>query len=196
VTRGCDVVVVGSRVPTDQSGVEIPTRFLGSSPFLPATDFRTLRAMYQLLLVVHVLAGIAWVGGGLTNQLAIQQARQSGGAAGADGQIVALAWMERFIYIPAPMIVLVSGVIMVAVQDAWGFSQPWVYLALTLMVLAGILGGAVGSRRAKRMEELRGDGLVDSPEYAQVLSKVLNSTWLELLILIALVFLMVYKPGA
>jgi uncharacterized membrane protein len=152
--------------------------------------------MYELLLVVHVLAGIAWVGGGLTNQLALQQAHRSGGAIGADDQVVALAWMERFIYIPAPIVVLASGVTMVAVQDAWSFSQTWVYLALALIVLAGVLGGAVGGRLDKRMEQLRGDGLVDSPEYAATLARVLNSGWLELVLMIALVSLMVYKPGA
>ena len=152
--------------------------------------------MYELLIVIHILAGIAWVGGGLTEQLSVQQARASGGAAAADRQIVSLAWMEKFIYIPAPIIVLITGLTMVAVNDAWGFSQPWVYIALSLLVLAGILGGAVGGRLGKRIEELRGEGLVDSPEYLQTLSKVLNSSWLELVLMIGLIFLMVYKPGA
>jgi len=183
-------------VRTAQSGVEIPTAILGSSPLSPPTFVHTVRAMYQLLLVVHVLAGIAWVGGGLTNQLAIQQARRSGGAVEVDAQMVSLAWMEKLIYIPAPVVVLLSGVTMVAVQDAWSFSQPWVYLALTLIVVAGILGGAVGGRLERRVEELRADGLVESPEFAQTLTKVLNSGWLELVLMIALVFLMVYKPGA
>ena len=152
--------------------------------------------MYEILIVLHILAGIAWVGGGLTQQLAVQQAHKSGGPRGADQQMVAMAWMERYIYMPAPILVLLTGITMVAVRDAWGFSQPWVYLALTLLVLAGILGGAVGSKLEKRMEALREEDRVDSPDYEQVLAKALNSGWLELVIMVCIVVLMVYKPGA
>lgn len=152
--------------------------------------------MYELLIVIHVLAGIAWVGGGLTNQLAIREARRSDGAVAADRQIVALGWMEKYIYIPAPILVLLTGLTMVAVNDAWRFSQPWVYLALTLLVLAGILGGAVGSRLEKRMESLREEDRVASSDYEQVLAKTLNSGWLELALMVGLILLMVYKPGA
>ena len=104
--------------------------------------------------------------------------------------------MEKYIYIPAPILVLLTGLTMVAVNDAWRFSQPWVYMALTLLVLAGILGGAVGSRLEKRMESLREEDRVASSDYEQVLAKTLNSGWLELALMVGLILLMVYKPGA
>ena len=151
--------------------------------------------MYRLLVLVHILAAIAWVGGGLVNHLAVRQARVDGGPVAADRQIVSLGWMERYIYIPAPVLVLLSGLAMVIVSDGWSFSQMWVYLALALFTVSAVLGGAVGGRLEKRMAELRANDQVDGPAYREVLRRTLGNNWVELAILVALVALMVYKPG-
>jgi uncharacterized membrane protein len=150
--------------------------------------------MYNLLVVVHILSVIAWVGGGLVQQLAVVQARKAGGPVEVDRYLVSSEWMQRFIYIPAPILVLLSGVTMVAVSDSWSFSQTWVYLALLLIVLAGVLGGAVGGRLEKRVVELREQDSVAGPEYADTLRRILNNGWVELVLLVAIIFLMVYKP--
>lgn len=152
--------------------------------------------MYEVLILIHILAGIAWIGGGLVQQLAVTQARKRGGPLEADRQIVGLEWMERFIYIPAPVLVLVTGLTMVIVNDGWDFSQMWVYLAIGLAVVAGVLGGAVGGRLEKSMAALRDGGLVAEPEYGRVLRSTLNTGWLELAVMVGLVALMVFKPGS
>jgi uncharacterized membrane protein len=150
--------------------------------------------MYELLVLVHILAAIAWVGGGFTQQLAISQAAKVGSAS-ADRQLVSMEWMEKYIYMPAPLLVLATGITMVIVSDAWGFSQSWVYSALILIVISGVLGGAVGGRLEKRLIALREEGSVETPGYAEVLARATRTGWLELVVLVAIVALMVYKPG-
>jgi uncharacterized membrane protein len=149
--------------------------------------------MYNLLLVIHILSVIAWVGTGLTHQLGVIQSRKAGGPSEADRQIVAAEWM-KFVFIPAPILVLLTGATLVSMSDAWGFGQTWVLLALVLLVVSGVVGGAVGGRLEKRMTELRDQGAVGGPAYADVLRRTLNNGWVELVVLVAVIFLMVYKP--
>jgi uncharacterized membrane protein len=150
--------------------------------------------MYKLLVVVHILSVIAWVGAGSMKQFSVIKARKSGGSLEADRQIVCFEWMERLVSIPAPILVLATGVTMVAVSDGWGFSQPWVYLALALFLVTGVLGGAVGGRLDKRMTELRDQGGVSGQVYADTLRRALNNIWVEMALLVTVIFLMVYKP--
>lgn len=182
-------------MPTDEYRAGILTTEFGPSRLARRPGALYHCGMYRLLILIHILAGITWIGGGLTQQLAVIQARKRGGSAEADAQITGLEWMERFIYVPAPILVLLTGVTMVIVDDGWSFSQMWVYLALGLIVVAGVLGGAVGGQLEKQMTDLRTGGEVSGPAYAETLRKTLNTGWLELAVMVALVTLMVYKPG-
>jgi uncharacterized membrane protein len=150
--------------------------------------------MYNLLVVLHILSAIAWVGGGLTQQLGVIQARKRGGSAEADRVFLASAWMEKYIYMPAPILVVLTGITMVLTNDSWAFSQIWIYSALALIVVAGVLGGAVGGKLEKKIVELRAEDAVGGPQYAEVLGRAIRNGWVELAVMVAIVFLMVYKP--
>lgn len=147
--------------------------------------------MYELAIFVHILAGIAWFGAGLFYQLHTSRLRAVSGHGDVAVAMESFLWTEKWIFIPAPLLVIITGIVMVVANGAWAFSQPWVYLALSLWVLEAIMGGAVGGRLLGRIQEtLAGDG-----DPSALIDRYLSLAWIDVAILTAILVLMVFKPG-
>ena len=106
--------------------------------------------MYELLVVIHILSAIAWVGGAFLFMIGLRGIRK------AEGDEVAEATLDRLekasaIITPTAFLLLGTGIAMVAIDDAWSFSQVWVYLALALFVVVLILGAGFAERFQRQM---------------------------------------------
>lgn len=132
------------------------------------------------------------VGGSLTYLLSVRRGQKAGGVSGAYEWIERFSWMV-VVYGPAALLVLATGVTMVSVNDAWRFSQSWVYGTLILVVVISVVGGG---NFEKKMKALHAEGKLESPEFAALLSRTMRSGWVGLAGLVLIVALMVYKPGA
>jgi uncharacterized membrane protein len=106
--------------------------------------------VYTTILFIHILAGLAWFGGGLFFQLHMNRLRAADGQSAAASQLETFFWSEKWIFIPAPLLALLTGITMVATNDVWGFSQPWGYLSLGLWVASAIMGAQSGARMSNR----------------------------------------------
>jgi uncharacterized membrane protein len=146
--------------------------------------------MYEVLVLVHILSGMVWVGGGFVLVLVERHARYAGGDEEADRMIRRLEWTDDWIFTPAPLLVIATGVTMVIMNDAWAFSQPWVYLALGLILVEFV----TGYRDLQRMKASREMG-TGSPEYEAALRSYFRFAPVAIAILGVIVVLMVYKPG-
>lgn len=146
--------------------------------------------MYELVVVLHILAAIAWIGSGFLLILGFGRIRSAEGPAAVDQTMVRMEPTTSLIFVVAPPVVLLTGIGMVLWNEAWDFSQVWVYLALGLFVVTAILGGGVSGRMEKEMKEARESGT----DASDVLARFLKVGWLEMVILVAIVALMVYKP--
>jgi len=147
--------------------------------------------MYELAIFLHILAGIAWFGTGLFFQLHTNRLRSVSGGGEVADVMESFSWTEKWIFIPAPVLVLATGIVMVVSNDAWAFSQPWVYLALSLWVAEAIMGGAVGGKLLARISETRTDG----GDVSSLVDRYLSLAWIDVAILTAILYLMVFKPG-
>lgn len=147
--------------------------------------------MYDLLVLLHILSAMVWVGGGFLVLAVTRRARRLGGSEGADEMVRALEWTENWIFTPAPLLVIATGVTMVVVSDAWAFSQAWIYLALGLIVVEFVAGDR-DVNRMKAAQAQAGAG----PEFATALNSYLRFGAVALTMLGVIVFLMVFKPGA
>ena len=165
--------------------------------------------LYKLCLVLHILCAIVGFGAVFLNGIYGQQMKtrlQSGRAAEAIGIYEANLMVskigEYFIYA-----VLVFGFALIGLSDsAWKFSQTWIWLALVLYVIGLGLSHGVMMPTVKRMGVLMHEMASGPPpaggpppqaaEMASlgqrmgVVGPVLN------VILIVILFLMVWKPGA
>jgi uncharacterized membrane protein len=83
----------------------------------------------------------------------------------------------------------------------WGFSSGWVVAALALFAATLVLGAAGGQRpkRARKLAvQLRDTRAATSPELRALLDdrSALATNYLSAVLLLAIVFLMVFKPGS
>ena len=109
---------------------------------------------YDLLVLVHVLAAIVWIGAGLMMLLLSTMADRAGDA-DTFGALVALnTRLGLRLFVPASLLVLVAGLLAVA-AGPWSLGALWLVLALAGFATTFLMGGLVfkpvrceGSRRS------------------------------------------------
>jgi len=141
---------------------------------------------YRVLLLVHILAGMAWIGGGLVIQITQQQAFRLGGRVASDRARTDLAWADTWLAIPAPLLVVGTGIAMVIVNTGWRFAQTWIWTSLATVAIYQALALTMGARLYRRRETGPGD---------QPTQELLRLGNVLLALLTGVVFLMVFKPG-
>jgi len=146
----------------------------------------------RLLVYVHILAAISWMGAGITLMLLAIRARQVGEELKMIGQ---MEWLGSRIGGPAVIIMLASGVWMVARSGAWQFSQLWIILAIALVVVLFLVGVGFHIPQYKRIHTAIEQHGEDSPETRRLIHRSFLATQVEVVLLAITVSLMVFKPG-
>lgn len=154
---------------------------------------------YDWLLLVHILGAFLFVGGavvaGILQLAAMRRERPS--------EIALLLRLTR----PAVIVVGVGSLVSLALgiwlaeYVGYGIGQAWVVASIVLWVVASALGGAGGRplRHAREFaERLAADGDRPSPELHQAVAdpRALVLSYTSFTALIAILVLMVWKPGA
>ena len=154
---------------------------------------------YQWLLIFHVTGAFLLLGGGAIaaalNLSALGRERPS--------EIVLLFRLIRIAVVAISVgtaLAFVFGLWLVH-EAGYGYFDGWVIAAFVLLIVANALGGAGGKRdqaTAKLARELAAAGDAPSPELkARVRDPIsLTLSYGSGLVLIAILALMVWKPGA
>ena len=143
-------------------------------------------AAYRLLLVVHVLAGMAWLGGGLVIQITGLRAFRLGGRPAVDRVRSDLSWADTWLAVPAPLVVVGTGLAMVVVNTGWRLAQTWIWTSLAMIAVYQALALTRGAHLYRQQEKGRGD------QPTRSLFRLGN---VLLALLTGIVVLMVFKPG-
>jgi uncharacterized membrane protein len=164
---------------------------------------------YKIVLLLHILCAIVGFGTVLLNGLYGREAKRRpgpGGLAIAEANLFVSGVAEYFIYA-----VFVLGLALVGMSDkAWKFSQTWIWLATVLYIVGIGVSHGVLFPNARRMKDLAKE-LVDAgpppegappgppPQLAEMQrrEKTLGaaSGFLNI-VLVAILVLMIWKPGA
>ena len=150
--------------------------------------------LYKVLLFVHIMAVILWLGAGTVFQFVAE-----GAIARKDESkmrmLVSLGDSFGKAYFGIlTALVLLSGVFMV-IEAEWGFDQLFVIGGIVGIVASGGLGGAVIGPTSERLSERLGSGgAIDDVAVADF-TKIRNVGRIDLSIMTIVVFLMTYKPG-
>ena len=83
---------------------------------------------------------------------------------------------------------------MVAVNDAWTFSQLWVTLALVLYAVSAFGFGTWTDRLFARALELLAEEGVSGPGYVAATRKLIRVARVDGFVVISIIALMVFKP--
>jgi uncharacterized membrane protein len=151
---------------------------------------------YNAFKFVHVLSAVVWVGGACTVQVYALLATRTNDPL----RVAAFAKDTEFvgtrIFLPSSLILLVSGIFTLHDSSGlWSFSQGWVQFGLVVVALSIVVGaGYLGpeSGRIARATEAKG---VESPEVQERIQRIFLVSRVELVLLLAVVFDMVVKPG-
>jgi uncharacterized membrane protein len=164
---------------------------------------------YKIVLLLHILCAIVGFGTVFLNGIYGAQAKKRpgpGGLAIQEANLFVSKVAEYFIYA-----VFILGIGLVSMSDdAWKFSQTWVWLAMLLYIVGIGVSHGVLFPNAKKMRDLAAEMVAAGPPPADASpgpppqvaemerrGKTLGaaSTFLHLLLVVILV-LMIWKPGA
>jgi uncharacterized membrane protein len=149
---------------------------------------------YEFLLFFHIAMAVIWVGGGAMMQLFGLRAI----SATDPMRLVQLGqdieWISTRVFIPASLLAVVSGVLLVIDSDFWGFGDDWIVIGIVLFAitfLAGALFFGPESGRLGKLTEAEGP---TSPLVLAKLRRLLALTRADLMLLFLLIFDMAVKP--
>jgi len=146
----------------------------------------------RLLLYIHILAAISWMGAGITLILLAVRARQVGEELKMIGQ---MEWVGSRIGGPSVILMFGSGVWMVTRSGAWQFGQSWIILAIALVVLLFLVGVGFHVPQYRRIRAAVRQFGKDSPEARRLIHRSFLAAQVEVVLLAVVLLLMVFKPG-
>ena len=104
--------------------------------------------MYQVLLYVHIICAVIWVGGAFFSQLLALRVERSTDPADLPKLGRNLEFLGLRVFLPASILLFLAGAAMVAQQ--WGFGQTWVAVSMGLWLLSVIAGAIYIGPRTRR----------------------------------------------
>jgi hypothetical protein len=147
----------------------------------------------NVLLVIHILSVIVWLGAGIG-------ATYIGSRLTAEGGEIAVKWlrvaegMGSRVYGPASGLTLLSGIGLVLVNDAYSFGSLFVILGMTAWVAVAIASGAYGARQEKKLLKATEEG--DEATRRETMGSLNRYVAAEFILLVAVVIAMIYRWGA
>jgi len=149
--------------------------------------------LYELLLMLHIFAVIAWLGAGLVFTILIVRARASSDPQREAAYHADIGQLAPLLFIPASLATFVFG-LLAAIEGNWDFGQAWVLIGLAgwlMSFLIGILYFKPESERIAELEAQGGTGVTEAMSRSKRMSAVDN---FELTTLYVVAAAMVLKP--
>jgi uncharacterized membrane protein len=149
---------------------------------------------YELLKFVHVGAAIVWVGGAAMIQFFALRATARNEPLGLVQFTRDAEWVGNRVMLPSALTVVVLGFLLIW-DGPWELSQTWIWLSLAIFAVSFLLGLLVLTPQAKKVGNLIEAEGPESPSVHASISRIFLISRIDLVLLFAIVFLMVVKPG-
>lgn len=147
---------------------------------------------YELLLFLHIVAAIVWLGSGLFLQILATRAERANDAEGLRRVAADSAALSEKLFIPASLATLIFGVLLV-IDGPWTFDTLWIVLGLVGYLgtfLTGVLVMKPGSENLAALMEREGMSVPAEIEIRKLLTKARVDT----IVLYLVVAVMALKP--
>ena len=150
--------------------------------------------LYEVLLFGHITFAAVWVGTNASLQVLSLRALKAGPQRTADlmGDV---EWMGTRVMVPSSLLVVVFGVWMVLDSPVWDFSQFFVSAGLAVFAASFLAGAGFLGPESGRLSKLTAEKGADDPEVQRRTRRILLVSRIELVLLIAIIWVMVTKPG-
>jgi uncharacterized membrane protein len=150
--------------------------------------------MYHLVLYVHVICAVIWVGGAVYAQMLALRVSRSDDPSELPRLGRNIEYIGSRVFMPAAVLLFIAGAIMTL--QAWSFGQLWVAVAVGLWILSAAAGAIYLGPRAKRVAALFDAEGPESVAGRQLLGRLFLVSRLELVSFAVIIGLMVFKPGS
>jgi len=149
--------------------------------------------MYQLLLYVHIVSSMIWVGGAFAIQAMAVVVSRSDDPMELPRLGRNLEIIGSRVFGPAAIVLFLAGVVM-TVQN-WSFGRTWIAVSVALWILSAAGGAIYLGPRTKRVVALFDAEGPSSVAARQLIGRLFLVTRLELVSFAIIIALMVFKPG-
>lgn len=149
--------------------------------------------MYELLLYVHILSAVVWVGGSVYVQLLALRVTRSSDPHELPRLGRHIEAIGTWAFMPAAVLILLTGAVMTV--QAWRFEQLWIAVSIGLWVVSAVAGALYLAPRSKRAAELFEAEGPESPDGRALTRRLFLVSRLELVSFAVIIGLMVFKPG-
>ena len=150
--------------------------------------------MYQLLLFVHIVCAVIWVGGAAYAQLLAFRVSRSPDPSDLPKLARNIEYIGTRVFLPASLLLFIAGVAMTL--QAWSFGQAWIAVSVALWILSAVVGAVYLGPRVKRAAELFESEGPTSQGGRQLINRLFLVSRLELIWFFVIIALMAFKPGA
>jgi uncharacterized membrane protein len=150
---------------------------------------------YSLFKAVHVLGAVIWVGGGVT--IMIHAIRGQRASKPEDIVTVAkqAAFMGEKVFAPVGLVTFLMGIAMM-INTSWGWGHFWIVAGLIGYASTFIVGIAILSPMAKKIDESAEKNGPTHPETIALIERILFIARVDVAVLMVVVLDMVTKPFA
>jgi hypothetical protein len=149
----------------------------------------------EWLLFGHLLAVVAWVGADAVLQILAMRARRAGGERMVE-LLADVEWLGTRYLIPSALAVVAFGFALLGqYDDIYELSQFWVAFGLAVFIASFIAGAGFLGPESGRLKTMAASRDVDDPELQRRIRRIFLISRIELVLLIAAIFVMVAKPG-
>ncbi len=150
---------------------------------------------YEFLLFVHIAMAATWIGGAAMIQFFALRALGSADPTRPATLARDVEWVSTRVLIPASLLTVVAGVLLVIDADFWSFGDDWIVIGLVLFAitfLAGALFFGPESGRIGKLIEAEG---ASSPRAQARVQRILALSRADLMLLFLIIFDMAVKPS-
>ena len=150
--------------------------------------------MKEVLLTVHVLAAVIWVGGSVTMLAFGLYLRRRD----ADTRVEYTRWTEWLaprLFAPMSIAVIIAGPLLVD-ETGYEFNEPWLHVGFFGWFVSFVIGVMFYPREGRKRERLIKQHGVGHESVAASVNRVLTVATVDTLVIALVVIDMTTKPGA
>jgi uncharacterized membrane protein len=150
---------------------------------------------YSLFKAVHVLFAVIWVGGGVTIMIHAIRAQTARDAEGIVTVAKQAAFMGEKVFAPIGLVTFLMGIAMM-INTSWGWGHFWIVAGLVGYASTFIVGVAILSPTAKKIDQLAAEKGATHPDTLAVIDRIMLIARFDVAVLMLVVLDMVCKPFA
>jgi len=150
---------------------------------------------YELLLFIHISGAVVWIGSGFLSLLLATTYDRESDEMAIKRFLHDQEWLAMKLFVPASLVTVVFGIMLVIQSDAWSFSYLWIVIGLIGYAATFVTGFFFLRPQSEKIgAEMESHGGRLTPELRVKIRKLIVMARVDYLTFAVVVLDMVVKP--